>query len=232
MRRRWIADRREPGVPARFPGTEPVSGVVVAEEDVHPRVVGAAVATCGQECAVQDEGERDRPPQTRIAPGGCLGVHGAHDRSGSSRDGLGQIRFRSTTAGIGSHAHRVADAAHRSDPTRAVADEVDLLAEVRDVHVDHMVVADVVVSPDGGQELGSRQYGAGPLRQREEQIELDLGQFGRPGRRPPPIACRCRSARRPRCGRLSCGSADLERERPSSALTRAASSRGENGFVM
>ena len=117
-----------------------------------------------------------------------------------------EIRPRFTLRRLG--LEPVADAAHRVDAHRAV----ELLAHLRDVHVDRAGVAEPVVAPHAVEDLLAAQREPRALGEEAQQVELlrrerdRLRRATRTSRRPTSIVDVAdlddlgRLARRPRCG--------------------------------
>ena len=70
--------------------------------------------------------------------------------------------------------HPVPDASHRDDVADLVS--IDLAPEVRQVHVDDVVVAVPVIAPDSLEQHRPGVHHRGPLGQRFEEIVLGPGQ--------------------------------------------------------
>ena len=75
----------------------------------------------------------------------------------------------------GGAVHPVPDAAHRRDRARVA----ELLAHLRDVHVDGAHVAEPVVAPDAVEDLLTAEREARPLREEAQQVELLGGEVDR-----------------------------------------------------
>ena len=137
--------------------------------------------------------DRDRAPR-RSAPVADRGELRSAARRGRTDDALGagagrgvrldrDVVRRRPDRGDHDRVRRsdgeaVADTAHRANDL-AIGDAGELLAQVRDVDVDDVVVAEPVLTPHGVEQLTASQHLAGIGGELVEQIELDLGEVDR-----------------------------------------------------
>ena len=104
----------------------------------------------------------------------------------------------------------------------------ELLADLRDVHVDGARVAEPVVAPHAVEDLLAGEREPGPLGEEAQQVELLGRELDRLVGDRGPRADRCRWSPSPACTTSGAGPPSTRR---STAFTRATSSAGENGLV-
>src|ERR1019366_7630388 len=92
-------------------------------------------------------------------------------RRAASRRSCAAVARANSFAG----AHPVADSAHRANEARVA----ELLAQVADVDVDDVVVAEPAWSPDALEQLPAAEHQPRLLGERLEQVELELRQLDR-----------------------------------------------------
>ena len=128
----------------------------------------------------------------------------------------------------GRDAQHVADAAHRVQQARLVAD-LGLAAQVADVDAERVRAGAEVIAPDVLEDRRARQHLAGVAQEHLEQQELGAGEREQPLAAPRLVGARVQAQVLE--DELAVAVLVLLAARRSSARTRASSSRSANGLT-